>query len=280
MIPVSRTPMWEVDQYAALIDKILKTGEKRKTRAGDTFSIFGETMTIDMYSTFPLLLGRKMFYKPVLGEMATFLQGPKNVADFQKNGCNYWNAWGNTDPHKADYGAINVDYGNAWRDFNGVDQLAEVVSSLVNNPTDRRMLVSGWRPDNLKSLDLPCCHLLYQWYVRDGKYLDMVWYQRSVDVMVGLPSDIILAAALNIILAESANLVPGTLKFMLGDTHIYSNHLPGVLDYLRSLQNVRDWTPARWSVDNNITIDNFTVDSINIHNYTNHEPAIKFELNV
>lgn len=272
---MSNIQSWEVEQYAKLINKILYKGQKRESRAGEVYTIFGETLKIDASQGFPLLQGRKSFYKPVLGELAAFLRGPKHIDDFKKWGCNYWDSWG---AEKG--GEIELDYGNSWRDFNGEDQLAEVVRKLNEDPTDRRMIVSGWRPDRLSKLSLPCCHMLYQWYV-NGDKLDMIWYQRSVDTMVGLPSDIILAAAWNAILAQQCNKKPGTLTFMLGDTHIYANHIPGVLDYLRQLQTraQQGMQVYSYKIAPQVTIDNFVPDMLTIDNYE-PMPKIKFELNV
>lgn len=276
---------WEVNQYSKLINKVLQKGEKRQTRAGEAYSIFGETITIDISKEFPLLKGRKMFYKPVLGELAAMLRGPKNVKDFQDMGCNYWNSWGSGKTEEAlldtTIGTLNLDYGNAWLDFNGVNQLEQLINTLKTNPTDRRMLISGWRPDRLNDLSLPCCHMLYQWYVRDGKHLDMLWYQRSVDTMVGLPSDIILCAAWNIIIASQCGFTPGTIKLILGDTHIYANHVAQVLDYMRGLNKAMEEKndPLAYTLQSDATVTNFMPNMLTIEAY-NPQPAIHFKLNV
>lgn len=283
---------WELGVYAPLIDKILKTGQRRATRNIETYSIFGEQIEIDLNLGFPLLFGRKMFYKPVLGEFAAFIRGPKNVADFQKFGCNYWNDWGAKEVKAGLYadtareiGDINVDYGNAWIDWEGVNQIERVIKTIKENPADRRLIVSGWRPDRLEQLSLPCCHLLYQWYVREN-YLDMVWYQRSVDTMVGLPSDVILCALWNILLANECGLKPGVIKLWLGDTHIYANHLQPTLEYLRQLQNyagkISSYNPystVGYTLKDNTTLFGFTPDMIEFSSYQ-PQPSIKFELNV
>ncbi len=266
---------WEIDQYSKLINKILSEGQKRSSRAGEVYSIFGETITIDMTKEFPILKGRKIFYKPVLGELAAMFKGPRNISDFKAYGCNYWDSWGNKET-----GDINVDYGNAWLDFNGVDQLDNLVTKLRTTPTDRRLLVSGWRPDKLASLDLPCCHMLYQWYVRDNKFLDMLWYQRSVDTMVGLPSDIILCAAWNAILAAETGYTPGTIKLVLGDTHIYTNHIEPTCDYLRQLKNISQ-DPITYTINPETTMKTFIPEHIDISSYsTKHQGQLNFKLNV
>ena len=203
--------------YAKLIEKILREGEVRKTRNGETTSIFGNMLTVPMNGdmSFPVLQGRKMFPKGVFGELAAILRKPTCVADFERFGCNYWGLWAKED------GSINVDYGNAWH---AGDQIEKLKTALKYNNTDRRMIISGWRPDRLDDLDLPCCHLLYQFYVRDGKYLDMMWYQRSVDTMIGLPSDIIFAATWLIAIANEFDYQPGEIKMSLGDCHVYAEH--------------------------------------------------------
>lgn len=215
-------------KYADLVRRIKTNGERRETRNAPTVALFGETLVVDelMYGFFPILHGRHIYYRGVLGELAAFLRGPKHLADFERFGCNYWKLWA------EENGDINVDYGNKWRDFNGVDQLGEVVKLIETNPTSRRILVSGWDPASVPHTSLPCCHLLYQWFVHNDGRLDMTFYMRSVDVMVGLPSDVVLAAALNCHIAAITGLKPGRLIFMLGDTHIYESHLDLSRDYL------------------------------------------------
>lgn len=226
---------FEID-YANLVERIMDKGEYRETRNGSTFSLFAQSLTIDMsdLDRFPLLLGRKMFYTGVLGEFAAMIRGPVQLKDFEVFGCNYWKQWAKPD------GSINVDYGNTWINFNGVDQVAEVLDKLKNNPTDRRLLVTGWKPDNLEFLDLPCCHYSYQWYVRKGEYLDMIWNQRSADTMIGIPSDIVLAAVWNIAMAIEAGLKPGKITMHFGDTHIYEEHLAPALVYVQRVKDMRE----------------------------------------
>lgn len=260
--------------YAATVDIILSIGEEREGRNGVTKSSFGRSLYVNnVADNFPLLLGRKMFYKGVLGELAAFFRGPSNVADFEEFGCNYWKTWAKPD------GSINVDYGNAWRDFDGIDQLLELRETLLTNPTDRRMIVSGWRPNKLKELDLPCCHYNYQFYVRQGKYLDMIWTQRSVDMMIGLPSDIILAAAWLIALAHDVGLIPGDIKMDLGDCHIYEEHFDQAKVYLNRVDELRRQVTAlpTYSYKNDGVFTEFTPEMLSIHGYE-PQPAIRFEL--
>lgn len=219
--------------YAELVSKVLQKGEHRETRNGFTRSLFAQQLVVDMSDGiyFPLLQGRQMFYKGVFGELAAILRGPKHIDDFREWGCNYWNKWAQPD------GTINVDYGNAWL---ANEQIARLKHCLANNKTDRRMIINGWRPERLLDLDLPCCHYAYQFYVTADNRLHMLWHQRSVDVMVGLPSDIVFAAAWLIMIANEFSLKPGIITMTLGDTHIYEGHVPGAFQYLTMVRCMQE----------------------------------------
>ena len=266
-------------RYVELIRRILETGEGRDGRNGPTIALFAEKLEVNcnLMHELPLLNGRKMYPKGILGEFAAFIRGPKHVSDFERWGCNYWKQWAKED------GTIELDYGNSWFDFNGTDQVRDLVSSLQNDPHGRRHLISGWRPDRLAEVDLPCCHMLYQWYVTNEGKLDMIWYQRSVDVMVGLPSDVLLAAIFNICLAEEVDLIPGKLTFMLGDCHIYGVHKEGVIKYLDQVEGASDkYAEYNWTsnykyaelLTGNLP---FEPSMIQLSNY-NPQPSIAFEV--
>lgn len=220
--------------YAELVMDVLMRGEEKQTRNGITKSVFGRTLSFDIgYYGFPLIQGRKMFYEGILGEFAAMIRKPKHINDFKKWGCNYWDLWAKED------GSIEVDYGNAWFEDGQMDHL---LNCLANNPNDRRMLINGWRPHRLKDLDLPCCHYSYQFYVREGEFIDMIWNQRSVDIMIGLPSDIVFAAVWLILLSNQTGYKPGKINMMLGDCHIYNEHIPGATFYIAQ-------TPEIFSLD-------------------------------
>lgn len=267
--------------YGSLVSLILDYGVKRPGRNGNTISLFGTSLTIDLLASghFPVLMSRKLYPSGVLGELAAFLKGPKHLDDFTSEGCNYWAPWANSD------GSIEVDYGNSWLDFNGVNQLEELVKGLKEDPYGRRHLVTGWDPSRLEELNLPCCHMLYQWYVApvevaDGKggtktrqRLDMIWYQRSVDVMVGLPSDVILAAAWNLMLANQLGMIPGTITMMLGDTHIYESHIDNAHLMVGRIGNMADEVnPPTYSYDADMSMSTFKKDSIQLHDYYSLKP--------
>ena len=222
---------FELD-YIELINKVYNEDNLRKTRNGETYSIFGETIKFDA-NIIPILAGRKIFYKGVFGELAAMLLGPTCIQDFKDQGCNYWDQWAEED------GTIKLDYGNAWLDFNGVNQLDILIQELKTNPTSRRLLISGWNPGNLDSLSLPCCHYAYQFYV-DKDRLSIVWTQRSVDVMVGLPADALLAYALLRVIARAVGYKLGEATMNFGDTHIYKNHIVGMKKYLKQTKVIED----------------------------------------
>lgn len=267
------------EQYAAVTRKIIEAGELRETRNGYTRAFFGGTLRFSLEHEFPLLRGRKLYYKPVLGELAAMFRGPTNIGEFEKFGCNYWKDWGDAE------GYLKLDYGNAWINFNGVDQLVQLVEGIKKDPTGRRHIVTGWRPDRLAELSLPCCHMLYQFYVREGKYIDMIWYQRSADWMIGVPSDAILAAAWTICVAAETGYQPGEVTMFFGDTHIYANHVKEAELYLKresSMQSHIAKAQFSYSYRVDTTMKTFEPNHILINNYdeTQYQPPIKFKLNV
>lgn len=255
--------------YKHLIDKIMTVGDLRETRNGNTKSLFAESLSFDLDQGFPLLTGRKMHYKGVMGELAAMLRQPKNLKDFVDQGCNYWTKWSNPD------GTLTLDYGNAWLDYEGVNQLQNVLDSLVDNPHDRRMVISGWRPDRLDELSLPCCHFAYQFYVRDGMYLDMMWMQRSADTMIGIPSDAIFAASWIIAMGTEVGLIPGRVTMHFGDVHVYEEHVGSTIEYMHSkIYDAPKFTHIRDG--GHKTVDFINTD-IKIKEYR-HGEAISFEL--
>lgn len=258
------------NEYAKLVQLALVSPE-RGTRNGATTSLFGYQMKVDLAHGFPLLLGRKMFPRGILGELAAMLRGPKTIEDFTKWGCNYWGKWANKD------GTINVDYGNAWLDFNGVNQLEELRKCLQTDPTNRRMIVSSWRPDHLAKLSLPCCHYSYQFYVCSENKLHMIWIQRSVDIMIGLPSDIVFAAAWLAAIAEEFKLGHGTITLQLGDCHVYNEHLSGALQYLEQFGAAKYVAPPTYALNSKGKFEAFEPDWLELGDY-NPQPVIEFLL--
>ena len=204
--------------YLATTSKILAQGDTRKGRNGGTVSLPAQTLSFDLRDGLPLITTRKSYYKGVFGEYAALIRRPKHIDDFKRWGCNYWGKWS-----KAD-GSIDLDYGNAWTDFHGVNQMETVLEQLRNDYTDRRMLITGWDPSRLADVDLPCCHYSYQFW-SDGKHLDLLWTQRSGDWMLGVPADALLGTAMVSQFASLAGLTPRNVTMVVGDAHIYADHI-------------------------------------------------------
>jgi len=256
--------------YKELIRDILENGEYVAGRNGVTKRLFAKTLVIDdlKYGNFPILTSRKMYWKGVAGEFAAMLRKPKNIKDFEKFGCNYWKLWA------GENGKLELDYGNAWLDWNGINQLDYVINSLKTNPNDRRMLINGWRADKVinNELSLPCCHYSYQFFLNINGEIELLWNQRSADIMIGIPSDIIFAALWLTTLANHTGYKAGKITMVFGDTHIYKEHLDGAKEYLkRPILYLPEY------INKCKDIYKFVPDDIELINYQ-YNPQIKFEL--
>jgi len=248
-------------QYRSLVRDILDQGYPSRPSKGLCYSVFAKHITIDPREV-PLLLGRKMHPKGIVGELRAFLNNADTVRGFEAYGCNFWGAWGNED------GSIDVDYARLLHNFNEVNQLEKVLGSLKNHPDSRKHVISLWDPSS-KAKQVPCV-LHYQWHVKNGE-LHMIWSQRSVDVMVGLASDMFSAWLFNHVMADHLKLRPGTVTLQLGDCHIYDEHLVGAQEYLSS-HVAGVWLPD-WDLDAT-ELKNFKFD---LKDY-NPMRVIKFEL--
>lgn len=229
-------------QYQDLIKDIFENGYETDDRTGTgTIALFGTKLRWDLSKGFPAVTTKKLAWKACIAELIWFLSGSTNVNDLrliQHDSLiqgktvwdeNYENQAKDLGYHSGELGPI---YGKQWRDFGGVDQIIEVVERIKKLPNDRRQIVSAWNPAELKQMALPPCHMFYQFNVRNG-YLDLQWYQRSVDVFLGLPFNIASYATLVHIVAKMCNLIPGDLIFSGGNTHIYMNHVEQCQEILR-----------------------------------------------
>lgn len=229
-------------QYQDLIKNILENGYETDDRTGTgTIALFGTKLRWDLTKGFPAVTTKKLAWKACIAELIWFLSGSTNVNDLrliQHDSLiqgktvwdeNYENQAKDLGYHSGELGPI---YGKQWRDFGGVDQIIEVIDRIKKLPNDRRQIVSAWNPAELKQMALPPCHMFYQFNVRNG-YLDLQWYQRSVDVFLGLPFNIASYATLVHIVAKMCNLIPGDLIFSGGNTHIYMNHVEQCKEILR-----------------------------------------------
>ena len=214
-------------QYLQLLDTILENGTEKGDRTGTgTISVFGHQMRFDLSKGFPVITTKKLHLKSIIHELLWFLAGDTNVKYLQENGVRIWNEWADED------GNLGHIYGYQWRswpapDGRHIDQISQVVDSIKNNPNSRRHIVSAWNVGELDKMNLPPCHLLFQFYVAGGK-LSCQLYQRSADVFLGVPFNIASYALLTLMMAQVTGLKPGDFVHTLGDVHIYSNHIEQV----------------------------------------------------
>jgi len=252
--------------YLATAADIIADGDTRTGRNGATKSLPAQTLTFDLREGLPLLTTRKSYYRGVFGEYAALIRGPKHVDDFKRWGCNFWGKWA-----KAD-GSLDLDYGNAWTDFHGVNQMETVLDLLRTNYADRRMVITGWDPSRLAEVDLPCCHYSYQFW-SDGVHLDLIWTQRSGDWMIGVPADALLASAMVCQFASLAGMTPRRVTMVVGDAHVYSEHVPTAL-----IQMGREPLPLpSFTFSKQSDLKGFTPDDFCVANYWHHAP-LAYEL--
>lgn len=214
-------------QYLDLLRHILDTGVVKHDRTGTgTISTFGYQMRFDMRDGFPLLTTKKLHLKSIIHELLWFLAGDTNVKYLQDNGVRIWNEWADAD---GDLGHIYGYQWRSWPDYDGghIDQIAQVVDQIKNNPDSRRMIVSAWNVADLPGMKLPPCHAMFQFYVADGR-LSLQLYQRSADSFLGVPFNIASYALLLLMMAQVTGLEAGDFIHTLGDAHIYNNHFEQV----------------------------------------------------
>ncbi len=262
-------------QYLDLLNHIVETGVEKGDRTGTgTKSVFGYQMRFNLEDGFPLVTTKKVHMKSIIHELLWFLNGDTNIAYLNSNGVSIWNEWAD---ENGDLGHI---YGYQWRSWPGpdgkrFDQISEVVRSLKNNPDSRRHIVSAWNVAEVPDMALPPCHVMFQFYVANGK-LSCHLYQRSADVFLGVPFNIASYALLTMMMAQVTGYKPGEFVHSFGDTHIYLNHLEQV-----KLQLSREPMPLptlRLNPDVNSIFD-FKYSDITLEGYNSH-PAIKADIAV
>lgn len=250
--------------YLDLLQHILDHGQEKTDRTGTgTLSIFGYQMRFNLAEGFPLLTTKKVHFKSIVHELLWFLKGDTNIAYLNENGVSIWNEWAD---EKGDLGPV---YGKQWRDWQGHDQIADVLHLLKTQPDSRRMLVSAWNVPELGQMALMPCHALFQFYVADNK-LSCQLYQRSADVFLGVPFNIASYALLTMMMAQQADLALGDFIWTGGDTHLYLNHLQQAREQLSRHPYERPTLKLRRAP----SIDSYRFEDIELLNYHAH-PAIK-----
>ena len=213
-----------MQQYLDLLQRILDEGAEKEDRTGTgTLSVFGHQMRFSLDETFPLLTTKKLHLRSIIHELLWFLAGDTNIGYLKENNVRIWDEWAD---ENGDLGPV---YGHQWRswatpDGDVIDQISQVVEQIQTNPDSRRMIVSAWNVGEIPQMALPPCHLLFQFYVANGR-LSCQLYQRSADVFLGVPFNIASYALLTMMIAQVTGLEPGEFVHTLGDAHLYSNHL-------------------------------------------------------
>lgn len=287
--------------YHKIIQNIIENGERKENRTGvDTIAVAGAMFEHDMSEGFPLLTTKKMPFKCIASELEFFIKGITDKNWLQERKNHIWDEWAS--PAKVPYGhdeetkarmkserELGPIYGFQWRHFNadykgydqdhsgeGVDQLCEVVEMLKKNPQDRRMIVSAWNPSKIKEMALPPCHYAFQITVINGK-LNLLWNQRSVDSMLGLPFNIASYALLLHLLAKESGFEEGRLVGFLADTHIYVNHLEGAKEQLA--RDTDKYPLPKIETENFKSIFDWQYTDSNLAGYESY-PPIKFDIAV
>lgn len=257
-------------QYHDLLKHVLETGIRKEDRTGTgTISVFGYQMRFDLEQGFPVLTTKKLHLRSIIHELLWFLKGDTNIRYLHENKVTIWDEWADAN---GDLGPV---YGYQWRswrsgDGNTIDQISEVVSLIRKNPDSRRIMVSAWNPGDIQKMALPPCHVLFQFYVANGR-LSCQLYQRSADIFLGVPFNIASYALLTMMMAQVTGLRPGEFIHTFGDAHIYLNHLDQV-----QLQLSRDFRPLPQMVINPDIRDifGFTFGDFTLEGYDPH-PHIK-----
>ena len=214
-------------QYLNLLHRIRTEGVRKDDRTGTgTISVFGHQMRFNLEEGFPLVTTKKLHLKSIIHELLWFLKGDTNVKYLQENGVRIWNEWAD---ENGDLGHIYGYQWRSWPDYEGgfIDQISEAVETIRKNPDSRRIIVNAWNVADLKNMNLPPCHMFFQFYVADGR-LSLQMYQRSADSFLGVPFNIASYALLLQMMAQVTGLKPGDFIHTLGDAHIYLNHLEQV----------------------------------------------------
>jgi len=238
-------------QYLDLITEILTNGTKRGSPGRETLSVFGHQMRFDMENGFPLITTKKMFFKGIKKELDWFLSGSTNAKILSDDGVHIWDK--NTSReyldskglHHYEIGDAGPIYSHSLRHYGapyinckhdytgqGIDQWLTAIDLIKERPNSRNIIINMWNPMVLDEVCLPQCHVLYQYYVEDNKYLNLSFYQRSADICIGVPFNISSAALMLYRMAEETNLIPKTLVHSIGDAHIYEQHIPFMLKQL------------------------------------------------
>lgn len=262
--------MIQEEQYLSLLQHVRSNGTKKTDRTGTgTLSIFGHQLRFDLNQGFPLITTKKIHMKSIIHELLWMLMGDTNISYLQMHGVKIWDEWADED------GELGPVYGHQWRswsycDGKGIDQMEALVRGIKQDPDSRRHLVSAWNVADLPAMKLPPCHVLFQFYVAEGR-LSCQLYQRSADIFLGLPFNIASYSLLTMMVAQVCGLIPGEFIHTIGDAHIYLNHLEQVDEQLRREPLLSPVVTLNTKVGD---LSSFKYKDFTLHGYDPH-PAIK-----
>ena len=257
-------------QYLDLVEKILREGERKDDRTGTgTLSIFGVQVKYDLRDGFPLLTTKKVLFSAVVRELLWFLRGSTNIHDDLTQHTPIWDAWAD------DEGELGPIYGKQWRDWGGqgIDQIANALDLIRNDPMSRRIIVSAWNVADIPKMALPPCHAFFQFYVVQGR-LDCQLYQRSADIALGVPFNIASYALLLQMMANECGLEAGVFTHTLGDAHVYLNHVEG----LRIQLEREPFDLPKVDIDD-VPFGELSFENVHLRDYEHH-PFIRFKVAV
>ena len=263
-----------MQEYLDLLQKVKNSGKPKGDRTGTgTVSIFGHQMRFNLQDSFPLLTTKKIHFKSVAHELLWFLRGDTNIRYLNENGVSIWDEWAD------DNGDLGPVYGKQWRKWEGKhnihDQIKDVINQIRDNPNSRRHIVRAWNVSDIPSMALAPCHILFQFYVQNGK-LSCQLYQRSADVFLGVPFNIASYALLTMMIAQVCNLKPGKFVHTLGDAHLYLNHL----DQAKLQISRKPFNLPTIKINSEVNkLEDFTYEDFEILNYESH-PGISAPISV
>ena len=261
--------------YLELLDHVLTNGTDRSDRTGTgTLSVFGAQLRFSLNPTFPLLTTKKLHLRSIIYELLWFLKGDTNIKYLKNNKVSIWDEWADEE------GNLGRVYGAQWTDWTNsqgesLNQIAQVVDSLKNNPNSRRHIVCAWNPGEINQMALPPCHALFQFYVANGK-LSCQLYQRSADLFLGVPFNIASYALLTKMIAQVCDLEAHEFVHTFGDLHLYKNHLDQAKEQLSRTPRAQPTMRINPEVKN---LNNFVYEDFSLENYDPH-PTIKAPISV
>ncbi len=261
--------------YSDLVQKIMSEGDEKSDRTGTgTLSLFGHQMRFNLADGFPLLTTKKVHLRSIIVELLWFLKGDTNIQFLKDHKVSIWDEWADAE------GNLGPVYGEQWRSWKAsdgtqIDQIANVINEIQNNPDSRRLLVVAFNPGEIQKMALPPCHAFFQFYVSNGK-LSCQLYQRSADVFLGVPFNIASYALLTMMVAQVTGLKAGEFIHTLGDAHLYKNHL----EQSKLLLTREERALPTMKINPDVkSIFDFKLEDFTLENYNPH-PAIRAEVAV